>query len=108
MCAFGGFVSLSDRRLRIGAPDAPAGRAGGGVGPPRATSPCGGAPPAMNSRLLFFLPLLTLALMAGFFAWSLRLGPRSGGDRLGAGRPFGAALRRAALRGRAAGSPTRC
>ena len=39
-------------------------------------------------RLLFVLPLLTLALMAGFFAWSLTSGrdPASIGS-VAAGRP---------------------
>lgn len=42
----------------------------------------------MNRRLLFILPLLTLALMAGFFAWSLMAGrdPASIGSVL-VGRP---------------------
>ena len=42
----------------------------------------------MNRRLLFILPLLTLALMAGFFAWSLLAGrdPASIGSAL-VGRP---------------------
>ena len=42
----------------------------------------------MNRRLLFLLPLLTLALMAGFFAWSLLAGrdPASIGSVM-VGRP---------------------
>ena len=75
LCALGGFVSLSDRRLRIGAPSRrPA------VQPARMT--------LVQRRLLFLLPLLTLALMAGFFAWSLMAGrdPASIGSVL-VGRP---------------------
>ena len=93
LCALGGFVSLSDRRLRIGAPrrsrpsrrprnerprrrwepralqcrcmimHAPLQR--------RALRAMGVA--AMN-RALFVLPLLTLAILAGFFGWSLLSG----------------------------------
>src|SRR5882724_4499000 len=48
----------------------------------------GGALPAMSRRLLFLLPLATLALMAGFFAWSLMAGrdPASIGSVM-VGRP---------------------
>ncbi|MBX9946660.1 MAG: DsbE family thiol:disulfide interchange protein, partial [Reyranella sp.] len=42
----------------------------------------------MSRRLLFLLPLLTVALMAGFFAWSLLAGrdPASIGSVM-VGRP---------------------
>ena len=75
---------------------APAGGAGGRMislpdrAPPRSAhaSSARVAVPAMSRRLLFLLPLATLALMAGFFAWSLMAGrdPASIGSVM-VGRP---------------------